>query len=217
MSLLDSRAFCPKNYITSEAESGGGSPSSPARTLWAKLILIFLMPCLPYFKWAESNANEGDHRIFSFDSFAFNSAHVTNGVWTCRYKIIPPGDVLCSFPTFSHDKTLSTKDLTFLFRIFEKSTALTGSLRIAVELTLLQGFFVFLQFLCQLCLFVYALAIRCRTSYFRLTLISLFSAVATTPVCFRPNVLRSNWSALVKIFLNNNWMKATRKCFILTA
>ena len=57
----------------------------------------------------------------------------------------------------------------------------------------------------------------CSTSPSRLTLFSPCSAVATTLTCFGPKIFLSSCSACAIVFLHNNWMKATRKYFILTA
>ena len=109
--------------------------------------------------------------------------------------------------TFSHDRITSTKDLQFLFRIFEKSSArymaLTVNgygddftkpfLHISVSLSKLFNGNSFLHFLLSPC-----------------------SAVVTTTICFHPNIVLSNCSACVTVFRNNNWMKSTRKSVILT-
>ena len=135
-------------------------------------------------------------------------------VLSLSYKVIPLGwDVFNFFSyVFAWQDKLHKRSTIFI-QDFWKVFGLFHGLNcagMAVESTLLHRFVIFLF---RVCLFVQVIQWQFLSSF---PVFSLFSGSYNSN-CFHHNIVLSNCSACVTVFLNNNWMKATRKCLISTA
>ena len=115
------------------------------------------------------------------------------------YKVIHTfGRCRCFvFPTFSHQVIIFTKDLEFLFRIFEKLTTCSTAWTVngcGVDLI------IFLPTMSLCPNYSMSPARPCSISFSQPTLFSPCPAVATTPICLPPNVILSSCSASVILF-----------------